>query len=96
MNPVPAIRDEFYAEAARLPETQEAFDAQKGLFRTWRSDPRFEAYWSVLDELLSRTFDHVCKWAAAASAARGLRDYNFDAWRNQREYDLKHAHDHLP
>ena len=37
-------------------------------------------------------------WQAAARAAQELRDtgYDFDAWRQQREYDLKHANDHLP
>jgi hypothetical protein len=37
-------------------------------------------------------------WQAAENAARQLREagYDFDAWREQREYDLKHAHDHLP
>jgi hypothetical protein len=37
-------------------------------------------------------------WAAAAQAAQELRDsgYDFDAWRRQREFDLQHAHDHLP
>src|SRR5437762_8490211 len=36
-------------------------------------------------------------WQAAARAAQQLRDtgYDFDAWRQQREYDLKHANDHL-
>lgn len=37
-------------------------------------------------------------WDAAARAAQELREtgYDFDAWRAQREYDLKHARDHLP
>ena len=38
-------------------------------------------------------------WDAAAEAARQLREegnYDFDAWREQREFDLKHANDHLP
>lgn len=37
-------------------------------------------------------------WEAAAKAAQELREsgYDFDAWREQREYDLKHAKDHLP
>ena len=35
-------------------------------------------------------------WDAAARAVRELEDYDFDAWREQREYDLKHANDHLP
>jgi hypothetical protein len=37
-------------------------------------------------------------WKAAEEAARELREsgYDFDAWREQRDYDLKHATDHLP
>lgn len=35
-------------------------------------------------------------WQAALQAARELKDYDFDAWRRQREYDLQHARDHLP
>lgn len=36
-------------------------------------------------------------WEAAAKAAKELREtgYDFDAFRRQREYDLKHASDHL-
>jgi len=37
-------------------------------------------------------------WESAARAAEELRNsgYDFEAWRQQREYDLKHAEDHLP
>ena len=37
-------------------------------------------------------------WPAAEKAAQELRanGYDFDAWRQLREYDLKHADDHLP
>ena len=37
-------------------------------------------------------------WDAAARAAQELREsgYNFDAWEQQREFDLQHANDHLP
>ena len=37
-------------------------------------------------------------WEAAERAAQALREsgYDFDAWRQQREYDWKHAEDHLP
>jgi hypothetical protein len=35
-------------------------------------------------------------WDAAARAARELADYDFDAWREQREYDRKHTDDRLP
>ena len=34
-------------------------------------------------------------WDAAEKAMRELEDYDFDACREQREYDLKHAEDHL-
>jgi hypothetical protein len=36
-------------------------------------------------------------WAAAERAARNLREtgYDFDAWRQQREADAKHANDHI-
>ncbi len=37
-------------------------------------------------------------WESAARAAEELRatGYDFEAWRAQREYDIKHALDHLP
>jgi len=37
-------------------------------------------------------------WEAAERAAQELRDtgYDFDAWRQQREFDTKHANNHLP
>jgi len=37
-------------------------------------------------------------WAAAQRAAQSLREtgYDFDAWREQRAYDLAHAQDHQP
>ena len=35
-------------------------------------------------------------WAALEEAARDLAGYDFDAWRAQRDYDLRHATDHLP
>lgn len=34
-------------------------------------------------------------WDAAMQAARELEDYDYDAVRRQREYDLLHAGDHL-
>ena len=37
-------------------------------------------------------------WEAAKRASQELREsgYDFDAWRQQREYDRQHANDHLP
>ena len=80
MKLVPEVRSEFYAEAARSPETAEQFEAQKTLFPAWRGDVRFQSYWSVLDALLSQTFDQVCKWAAI-QAELPLQDYDHDAVR---------------
>jgi len=90
MKAVPEVRSEFYAEAARLPETEDAFEAQKALFRSWRNDPRFGPYWSVLDALLNRTFDQVRKWAAI-QAQLPLEDYDYDAIRAQEACDLEDA-----
>jgi hypothetical protein len=92
-------RDQFYAEAARFPETEADFAAQKETFRGWRADPRFEAYWPVLDRLIAREYAEMRKWAAVEKGLQEMREsggYDYDAWREQREFDLKHAHDHLP
>jgi hypothetical protein len=35
-------------------------------------------------------------WDAAGKAVKELEDYDFDAWREQREFDRRHAEDHLP
>jgi hypothetical protein len=35
-------------------------------------------------------------WDAAARAVQDLKDYDCNAWREQRDYDLRHANDHLP
>jgi len=35
-------------------------------------------------------------WDAAAKAVREIRDYDYDAMRDQNECDLQHAKDHLP
>ncbi len=53
----------------------------------------------VLEEDTSSTIrPGTGDWEAAEKAAQELRagGYDFDAWRVQREYDLKHANDHLP
>lgn len=93
---LPEVRDQFYAEAARLPQTQEDFDAQKEILRSWRSDSRFQTYWPLLDQLLARSFEHVQKWAAVTAAVGGLENYDFDAYQEQRRYDRQHAGDHVP
>ncbi len=95
--PEPGVRDQFYAEGSRFPETESKFEAQKQIFRAWRADPRFEVYWPMLDRLLERDFATARKWAASLKAAEELRNsgYDFGAWRDQREHDRRHAEDHL-
>ena len=44
---------------------------------------------------LTRPVIRTGNWDAVEKALRELEDYDFDAWREQREYDLKHAEDHL-
>jgi len=88
--PVPAVRDEFWAEAARFPETEEELEAQKVLFRTWRSDPRFEPYWQVLDAFIETDLATVQKWDAIR-AQLPVEDYDYDARRAQEECDMEDA-----
>ncbi len=75
---LPVIRDEFYAEATQLPETEQDLEVQKAVFRNWRSDPRSEPYWRLLDSLLARDLATVRKWAAIRSQLP-LEDYDYDA-----------------
>ena len=35
------------------------------------------------------------RWAAAAEAVKGLADYDFDAWNEQRTFDAERSRDHL-
>jgi len=94
----PSVRAEFYAVAGRIPASASEWEQQQAVFRRWRADARFEVYRQVLDGLLAKDFEAMRPWAAAARAAQELREsgYDFDAWREQREYDRKHANDHLP
>ena len=54
----------------------------------------------VLDEMGSPLVSpSTGDWETARQAAQRLRDrgtYDFEAWREQREFDRKHAEDHLP
>jgi hypothetical protein len=91
----PEVRDEFYAEVSRLPETVEAFEAQEAIFCQWRCDPRFQPYWEVLDHALARTFEQVQKHIAGRAAIADLEGYDFDAHRKQSECDRQNAGDHV-
>ena len=50
----------------------------------------------VREEPASDVNPGTSAWDAAGQAVRELDDYDFDAWREQREYDLRHRDDHLP
>ncbi|HMC64873.1 MAG TPA: hypothetical protein VKI65_08025 [Gemmataceae bacterium] len=90
--------EEFYTRAGHIPDSEADWAEQQSTFRAWRKDSRFEPYWPIIDGLLAVDFAATQRWAAAARAVQELREtgYDFDAWREQREYDLKHADDHLP
>ena len=88
--PVPVIRDEFWTEAARLPETEVDFEGQKTLFRAWRNDPRFEPYWQIIDNFIERDFVKMREWAAVA-ALFPLEDGDCGAVRAQETSDLEEA-----
>jgi hypothetical protein len=53
---------------------------------------------TVTEETVPEITPGTGDWDAAERAAKELREsgYDFDAWREQRTYDLKHANDHLP
>jgi hypothetical protein len=96
--PDPAVREEFWDAVGRIPDTEEEWATRQAKFRAWRADPRFAAYWPTLDHMLETDFASVQRSKEAAQAAQALRDsgYDFDAWREQREFDRLHAYDHLP
>ena len=50
----------------------------------------------VLEEATPAIAPETGDWDAAMKAVNELEDYDFDAFRKQREYDLRHAQDHLP
>ncbi len=86
----PSVRDAFWAELARVPETDSAFETQKVVLRAWRTDPCFEPYRPLLDECLARTFDQVRKWAAI-QAQLPLHEFDYEAVRTQKTCDLEDA-----
>ncbi len=49
----------------------------------------------VLEETAPQIMPGTGDWDAAMKDVEELEDYDFNAVRRQREYDLKHAKDHL-
>lgn len=95
-NPESATADEFYTVVGRLPDSESDWADEQERLRAWRTNPRFERFWPMIDRLLALDFAATRPWAAAAQAVGELKTYDSDAWRKQREYDLQHANDHLP
>jgi hypothetical protein len=77
------IRKKLESETLHLPELHALIGKDVEIFVTEVSP---------IPQVIPGTGD----WDAAMQAARELEDYDFDAVRQQREYDLLHADDHLP
>jgi hypothetical protein len=92
----PAVREKFYQLIGQVADSEAAWAERQATLRSWRSDPPFEPYWPAIDQMLTDDFASFRRRAAAMEVVRYLEGYDYDAWRQQRDYDLKHAHDHLP
>src|SRR5262245_8533457 len=94
------VRQTFYDLAGRSPDSEAAWAERQDTLRTWRGDPRVEADWPTIDHMLADDFASFRRRNATMQQAResagDLEGYDFEACRQQREYDLKHARDHLP
>jgi hypothetical protein len=91
----PAVREMFYHLIGQVPESEAAWDERQATLRSWRTDSRFEPYWPTIDHILTDDFASFRRRVAALKDVGPLEDYDYDAWRRQRDYDLKHANDHL-
>jgi hypothetical protein len=92
----PTAREEFNRLLEQVPESGLAWERRLDQLQAWRREPRFETYWQLIDQMLTVDFPSFRRKVAATEAGGRLDGYDFDAWRRQRDYDLKHAHDHLP
>ena len=92
----PDAREAFYQLLGEKPATQAAWNERQATLRSWRSEPRFEPYWASVDHMLGDDFASYQRRGAALESLGDLEGYDYDAWREQREYDLKHANDRLP
>lgn len=92
--------DKFYDLVGRGPASEADWAARQATLGAWRQDPDFEPYWPAINHMLSDDLVSYQRRADAMKTARqaaaDLEGYDFDAWRGQRDYDLQHAHDHLP
>jgi hypothetical protein len=96
----PVAREEFYHLIGQVPESEAAWQERQATLRAWRAQPRFGPFWPSIDHMLADDFASCRRRATAMQGAMEtahlLEGYDFDAWREQREHDRNHAHDHLP
>jgi hypothetical protein len=90
IQPPPEVRDQFWRESARLPESEVEFESQRAIFRIWRSDERFKPYFLLLDQLLTRSFEHV-RERAQIQALLPLDNYDYKAGSDQDSCDVEDA-----
>ena len=93
-DPEPSAREDFQQLMEQAPASEAAWEARQATLRAWRADARFDLYWATIDHMLAVDFSSFRRMTDAAGAVGNLQDYDFDAWRAQREYDEKHAQDH--
>src|SRR5262249_23933124 len=91
----PAARAIFYHLLDQVPEAEAVWAERQATLQSWRSDSRFTPYWPSIDQMLTDDFASLRRRAAARETVGHLEGYDYEAWREQRNYDLKHAHDHL-
>jgi len=91
-----AAREQFYQLVGKGCESDAAWAERQATLQTWRSDPHFAPYWPSIDQMLTDDFASFRRRVAATEAVGHLEGYDYEAWREQRDYDRKHAHDHLP
>jgi hypothetical protein len=93
--PDPATRDAFHDLLAKVPASEAMWADRQATLRGWQAESRFEPYWPVIEQMRAVDFASFQRLAAVGQRNSHLEGYDDAAWREQRDYDLKHARDHL-
>ena len=80
-SPDPATSEEFYHLLEQVPESEAMWAERQATLRGWRTEPRFQPYWRVIDQMLTVDFVSFRRWADLAEAVNHLEGYDYDAWR---------------
>ncbi|HUY31996.1 MAG TPA: hypothetical protein VMV69_04385 [Pirellulales bacterium] len=94
--PDAGARGAFHDLLRTVPESEAMWAERQATLRGWQLDSSFEPYWPVIGQMLAVDFDSFHRLAAVGQRMGYLEGDDDEAWREQRDYDLKHAHDHLP